>query len=142
MKTRMVEFEEFFATVKNLKWQNQDIKESWDLGYKSPYDAFDKANTAWARFYLIEDEGVVLSAILEQRDGTLIYFTTKALQGANLRKYLREMIALSDKVIECRDVLFVTVASWYIEARKFLRAAGFRRYHIESRYEVWGKDGK
>ena len=142
MKIHQVEFEEFFYTIKDLKWQNQDIKESWDLGYKSPYDAYDKANSAWARFYLIKHRKKVLSAIMELRDGNLIYFTTVDLPTHNIRRYVKLMRQLSDKTIKCKDVLFVEVASWYKEAKKFLKLAGFRQYHITPKYETWYKDGK
>jgi hypothetical protein len=142
MKLEEVGFEEFFGTIKDLQWQNQDIKESWDLGYKSPEDAFDKANTAWARFYLVKHRKDVLSATIEQRDGNLVYFTTTNLPKYNIRRYVKIMRTLSNKIIKCRDVLFVDVASWYVEAKKFLRLTGFRPYHITARYEVWCKDGK
>jgi len=142
MIVNTVEFEEFFATVKNLRYQNQDIKESWDLGYKSPYDAFDKANADWARFYLIEDKEAVICAIMEQRDGNLIYFTTVDLRSSNIVEYTKTMRKLSDKTIECRDVLFVEVAQWYNEAKRFLRMTGFKPFHIQAEYEVWYKDGK
>ena len=142
MKIHTVEFEEFFATVQNLQWQNKDIKESWDLGYKSPYDAFNSANTDWARFYLVKHRGKVLSAILEQRDGILIYFTTVDLPGSNIRRYIRLMRKLSDDIIDCRDVLFVTVAPWYDEAKRFLRMMGFLVYHQSATYQEWYKHGK
>ena len=142
MKVHTVDFEEFFAVVGNLQWQNTDIKESWDLGYKSPYDAFDKANSAWARFYLIKHRGKVLSAIMEQRDGNLVYFTTVDLPGSNLRRYVKVMRELSNKTIKCRDVIFVEVASWYKQAKKLLKLSGFKKYHITNKYEVWYKDGK
>ena len=142
MKIEQVEFEEFFGTIKDLQWQNQDIKESWDLGYKSPYDAFDRANSAWARFYLIRHRKAVLSAIMEQRDGNLIYFTTTDLPNHNMHRYVHLMKQLSDKVIKCRDVLFVTVINWYKPAQRFIRLAGFRKYHISNDYTVWCKDGQ
>ena len=142
MKLITVDFEEFFATVQNLQWQNQDIKESWDLGYKSPYDAFDKANSAWARFYLIKHRRTVLGAIMEQRNGSFVYFTTIDLQGSNIHAYIRLIKRLSDRIIKHRDVLFVDVASWYQEAKHTLKLVGFKPYHITARYEVWYKDGK
>ena len=142
MKVHNVDFEEFFYTVKDLQWQNQDIKESWDLGYKSPYDAFDKANSAWARFYLIKHKGKVLSAIMELRDGNMVYYTTVDLPGSNMRRYVKLMKKLSSDVIKYRDVLFVEVASWYKEAQHFLKLSGFRVYHYSATYQVWYKDGK
>jgi hypothetical protein len=142
MKLHKVDFEEFFYTIKDLQWQNQDIKESWDLGYKSPEDAFDKAKSAWARFYLVKHRKKVLSAIMEQRDGNFIYFTTVDLPGSNMRRYLRIMLKLVKDVIKCRDVLFVDVASWYVDAKRFLRLMKFKPYHITNKYETWYRDGK
>lgn len=142
MKIKEVSFEEFFATIKDIKWQNSDIKESWDLGYKSPYDAYDKANSHWARFYIGKASGTVISAIMEQRDGNIVYFTTVDFPNINMVKYIKILRKLTNKIIRCRDVLFVDVASWYRPAKRLLKLVGFRKYHITDKYEVWVKDGK
>ena len=142
MRIRTVEFEEFFATVKNLQYQNTDIKESWDLGYKSPYDAFERANSDWARFYMVKDRNVVVCAIMEQRNGTLIYFTTVDLLDSNFITYTKIIKKLLDDAIATRGVMFVEVANWYVKAKKFMKLLGLKPYHIKPRYQVWYKDGE
>jgi len=142
MKVHEVGMEEFFSEVYQLQFQNQDIKEAMDLGYKGVQEAYEASKLEWARFYLIKHRKKVLATILEQRDGNLVYFTTVDLPGQNMRRYVKVMDKLSSDVIKCRDVLFVTVISWYEEAKHFLRLAGFRRYHINNKYEVWYKDGQ
>ena len=140
MQVIQLNSEEFFEIIKELDWQNQDIKESWGLGYKSPEDAFKRANTSWARFYIVKHRTKVLTAILEQRDGHTINFTTTDLPSHNIARYIKLMTKLSDKIIKHRDVLFVEVAPWYTGAKRLLRLTGFRVLHKSADYERWYKD--
>ncbi len=86
MEILKVNWNDFIEVVEGLQYQNQDVIEVRQFGFKSVEDAYRKAQLPWGRFYLIEDNGVILATILEQRDGVLTFFTTVDLKGKNMQK--------------------------------------------------------
>ncbi len=135
-----VNWNDFIDVVEGLQYQNQDVLEVKQFGFKSVEDAYRKAQLPWARFYLIEDDGVILATILEQRDGVLTFFTTVDLPGKDMKAFTKLVRKLADEVTKCREVLFVRVASWYKPAKALLRLSGFRKYTIHNHSEIWVKE--
>lgn len=140
MKLIQYELLEFLSIVKEQKYNAKDTIEAKQFGHKSVQDAFRDAELAWARFYTVEDNGVVLAAILEQRDGNIIMFTTQHLKTANIREYIKILTKLGDDIIEHRDVIFIRVAGWYKEAQRLLKCCGLKPYIIENRMQIWVKE--
>ncbi len=140
MEILKVGWNDFIEVVEGLQYQNQDIIEVKQFGFKSVEDAYRKAQLPWARFYLIEDNGVILATILEQRDGVLTFFTTVDLPGKNMIEFSNILWKLADEVTACREVLFIRVASWYKPAKALLRLSGFRKHVIHNHTEIWIKE--
>ncbi len=137
MIIRTVEYLEFIEAVENSTFQNQDIIEVKQFGFKSVLEAFKGAELPWARFYLVEDKGAVLAAILEQRDGVVTFFTTTSLPGSDIRSFVKTVKDLTNSVLVGRNVLFIRVASWYKPAKALLRSIGFKAHTIRNQYEIW-----
>ncbi len=135
-----VEYTEFFEAVSKATYQNQDILEAKEFGYKSVEHAFKRSELPWARFYLVRDNEEVLATIIEQRDGVLTFFTTTSLKGSNIREFIRLLRELSDTIIECRDVLFVRVATWHKSGLALLRTVGFKPRIINNNFQIWIKE--
>ena len=140
MEILKVNWNDFIDIVEGLQYQNQDVLEVKQFGFKSVEDAYRKAQLPWARFYLIEDDGVILATILEQRDGVLTFFTTVDIKGRDMKAFTKLVRDLADEVTKCREVLFVRVASWYKPAKTLLRLSGFRKYTIHNHSEIWVKE--
>ena len=128
---------EFMELVNKAEFQNQDILEAWEFGYKDIPDAYIKAQHAWCRYWVISHEDKVLTLILEARDGTLTFFTTTNLPGNNIRRYVKILKKLVIKVTKCREVVFVKVATWHKPAIALLRTVGFKQYIIHNHNSIW-----
>jgi len=142
MKLHLVDVKEFFSSIENVKWQVLDTQEAMFLGYKSCYDAFIKADRRWGKYYLVKSKKEVLVAIIVQRDGEVIYFTTQSLPGSNMRRYIRIMRSLSDSILRRCGPTTVTAAPWYADAARFLEIVGYRIYRKTPTFYSWVKDGK
>jgi hypothetical protein len=140
MKIVRSNWNDFIEVVQKQKYQNQDIIEATQLGYKSIEDAYRSSELAWARFYIIMDKEAVIATILEQRDGVFTLFTTTNLPSCNIRDYIRTIRELSDEVVKCRDVVFTQVVSWYKPAMRILKLAGFRPHIKYNRRQIWVKE--
>ena len=128
---------EFFELIENLTYQNQDIIEAKEFGFDSVQDAFWKAERSYARFWTISHKETVLATILEQRDGTLTFFTTVDLPTHSMRRFVKVLRKLVIKVTKCREAVFVRVASWYKPAQTLLRTVGFKPMVLENHYSIW-----
>ena len=140
MQIRRSNWNDFIEVVQKQTYQNQDILEARQFGYKSIEDAFKDAELPWARFYIVEDRKGILATILEQRDGVIILFTTTNLQKSNLREYIRTVKKLGDDIVECRDVIFIQVASWHKPALRLLKLTGFEPHIKHNHIQIWVKE--
>jgi len=131
---------EFFDIVDNLQYQNQDILEAIELGYKGVQDAYKQAELPWARFYMVKDKKDVLCTILEQRDGVLFVYTTTKLPGSNIRGFVKVLKKLLDKTVACKDVVYTTHVKWHKAGEKLLRVLGFRMHHVMNTKAIWVKE--
>jgi hypothetical protein len=129
--------EEFFGLIDTLTYQNEDILEAIDFGFDSVQDAFKEAERHYSRLWTIAHEGTVLTTILEQRDGTLVFFSTEELKGRSIRRYVKVLRKLVRHVTKCREVVFVRVAAWYKPAQKLLKTVGFKPMVLENHYSIW-----
>jgi len=132
-----VDYDTFMGIVDKVQYQNQDILEAMEFGYKNIPDAYMKAEHAWCRYWVISHEDKVLTTILEGRDGVLTYFTTTDLPGSNIRRYVKVLKKLVTKVTKCREVVFVKVVIWHKPALALLRTVGFRKYILENHNSIW-----
>ncbi len=131
---------QFFDTIENLQYQNQDIREAMDFGYKDVQDAYKHAELPWARFYLVKDKRKVLATILEQRDGVLFVYTTVDLPGSNIRGFVNVVKRLLNDTIKCKDVVYVMHARWHKPGMKLLKVLGFYEYKVYNHKSIWVKD--
>jgi len=137
VKIQQVNREEFFDTIYSVQYQNSDILEAMQLGYKSVQDAYEASELPWARFYTIYNNKDVLGTILEQRDGVLVFYTTTKLHGSNIRSFVKELKKLVNDVTSCRDVVYTVVLDWHKDGQKLLRTVGFRQYKIYNNKSIW-----
>ena len=137
MKYYQIEHDEFMNIVENTKYRNSDVLEVLRLGYKDVLEAYTKAEHAWCRYWVIKHHGEVLTTILEARDGTLTFFNSKALKGQNMRRFVKVLKKLVDKVTKCREVVFVQVVACYKQAQTLLRLTGFTKHQIINYREIW-----
>ena len=137
MRVENVQVDEFIELVSNVRFQEDDILEAKDYGFNSVLEAYQNAEHAWARYWVVYDGDKVITLILEERDGNLVYFTTTDLPNSSSRTYVKLMRTLVDNVTECREVVFVRTARWHKKAIALNRIVGFREMTISNHYSIW-----
>jgi len=140
MKAIRVSKKEFFDTIGDLRYQNQDIAEAIDFGYKSVQDAYRDAEIPWARFYVVKHRTKVLSTIMEQRDGVILVYTTVDLPGSNIRRYVKVVKKLLEDTVSCKDVVYTLHARFHTDGLKLLKLLGFYEWKVYNYNSVWVKE--
>ena len=135
-----VNSKEFFEAVDNATYQNQDILEAMEFGYKGVQDAYRQAELPWARFYLVYNGKKLLASILEQRDGVLFVYTTTKLPGSNIRVFVKKLKHLLDNTVKCKDVVYTTHVRWHEPGKKLLKLLGFYEHKIYNHRSIWVKE--
>ena len=132
---------DFLELASQLKFQNQDTIEAWQFGYKSVYDAFKRADHAWANYYLFEDDEGVYALAVEQRDGNFHFYTTVQLSGVRkVRELVEAVKRLTDDLVACKNHLMTAVGSFHKPGQKMLKLTGFRLYSRRNHLQVWVKE--
>ncbi len=140
MQVIRLEKNEFLELIDTLHYQNQDIAEAMEFGYKNVQDAYKEAEMPWARFYMVEHRKKVLATIMEQRDGVILVYTTVDLPGSNLRRYVKVVKRLLDKTTNCKDVVYTLHANFHKDGIKMLKLLGFYEWKVYNYNSVWVKE--
>ncbi len=135
-----VDYNEFIDIVSTQQYQNQDILEAMEDGFKGIQEAYEAAERPWARFYVFKQNKDVLATAMEQRDGVVLFFTTVKLPESNLRVFRKELMQLTDDIVACKDVIYIKVVSWHKAGQRLLRSVGFKPYTINNKYQIWIKE--
>jgi len=138
MEWRVVDKHEFLEIVNSVSYKDDDEKEAMEFSKSDVKYIYNKSmNHKYAKYYVVEHAGLVLSTIALQRDGYLIYFVTKDFTADLALSMVRCVKSLADTTVERVDVIFVKTAIWYDEAKRFVRLTGFSTMFISTNYIIW-----
>jgi len=129
--------EAFLLLITHLDFKDDDEKESREftggLGIVEMYK--HRANHDYAKYYIVKDNEKILVTIMLQRDGSLIYFTTKDFTPNLTRGVIRSVRNLANKTVRKVDNIFVKTAPWYAEAIRFVKIIGFTQIRV-NKYDI------
>ena len=131
--TRLVSREEFFSAINTIEYRSQDLKEAIDFGCESILDCYMKAKHRFAKYYLVEENGIPIVTVMLQRDGYIIFFISKNVNSPV--KLIKVLKRLANNVTKNVGAIITKTAKWYIEAQRLNRIIGFKDYQI---YDYFG----
>ena len=135
MKWVEVNKKDFFDAVNSIHYRNQDIREAQQFGCKNVPDCYHKANKAFARYFLVLDDGTPVVTVMLQRDGHIVFFISKDISSPI--KLIRTLRRLARKQTSCVYPIITRTANWYDEAVRINKLIGFSLWKESEKSSLW-----